>query len=273
MTDHYFENDFIKLHYYKFGNGPQHMLCFHGFGMHGKQFRVLEEKLGQHYTFWGFDLPFHKQTILKDQSLATIKKGYTKQQLTEVVLAFCEHEQIESFSVIGYSMGTHFATILAEEIPERINEYIVAAPSSINPGTLVRFFGKNKIGNKILEKLILNGKATLNLLRLLKKVGFIDSEVKAILYNEVATPELRFSVYSCFTALRNLETDENKLIQSLQKHHIKSIFIFGERDRNYLPAIGRAFFKKYKPTEIIVLNENHDMINKNFAAKLTDVLL
>ena len=246
---------------------------FMALGCMESSFGYWKKKLGQHYTFWGFDLPFHKQTILKDQSLATIKKGYTKQQLTEVVLAFCEHEQIESFSVIGYSMGTHYATILVEEIPERINEYIVAAPSSINPGALVRFFGKNKVGNKILEKLILNGKATLNLLRLLKKLGVIDSEIKAILYNEVATPELRFSVYGCFTALRNLETDENKLIQSLQKYHIKSIFIFGERDRNYLPAIGRAFFKKYRPTEIIVLNENHDMINQNFATKLTDVLL
>ncbi|MES2651828.1 MAG: alpha/beta hydrolase [Bacteroidota bacterium] len=273
MTDYYFENDFIKLHYYKFGNGPQHMLCFHGFGMHGKQFKVLEEKLGHKYTFWGFDLPFHKQTALKDQTLATIKKGFTKKQLTDVILAFCAHENIQSFSVIGYSMGTHYATILAEEMPEAINEYIVAAPSSLNPGALIRFFGKNKIGNKILEKLILNEKATLNLLRLFKKLRLIDTEVRDILYNEVATPELRFSMYGCFTALRNLETDENKLIQSLQAYPIKSIFIFGKRDKNYHYSIGEKFFKKYTPTEIIILDENHEMINQNFASRLTDVLL
>lgn len=273
MTDHYFENDFIKLHYYKFGNGPKHMLCFHGFGMHGKQFRVLEEKLGHEYTFWGFDLPFHKQTVLKDQSLPTIKKGYTKQQLTDVVRAFCKHEHITSFSVIGYSMGSHFATILVEEMPEAIHEYIVAAPTSLNPGALIRFFGTNKVGNKILEKLTLNGKATLGLLNLLNKLRVIDNEVRAILYNEVATPKLRYSLYACFTSLRKLETDEDKLIQSLQDFNIKSIFIFGKRDRNYLPAIGNAFFKKYTPTEIVVLDENHEMINKNFASRLTDLLL
>lgn len=273
MTDHYFENSFIKLHYYKFGTGAAHMLCFHGFGMHGKQFRVLEEKLGDKYTFWGFDLPFHKQTVLKDQTLPTIKKGYTKNQLTEVVRAFCKHENITSFSVIGYSMGAHFATILVEEMPETINEYIVAAPSSLNPGALIRFFGKNKVGNKILEKLILNEKATFNLLRLFKKLRFIDTEVRNILYNEVATPELRFSLYGCFTSLRNLETDENKLIQSLKAYQIKSIFIFGKRDKNYGPAIGKAFFKKYSPTEIIILDENHEMINQNFASRLAPLLL
>lgn len=272
MTDHYFENDFIKLHYYKFGNGPKNMLCFHGFGMHGKQFKVLEDKLGHLYTFWGFDLPFHKQTVLKDQSIPTIKKGYTKTQLTNTIVAFCAHEHITSFSVIGYSMGTHFATILVEEIPERVNEYIVAAPSSLNPGRLIRFFSKNKIGNKILEKLILNGKATISLLNLFKKLRFIDAEVRTILYNEVATPELRLAMYGCFTSLRRLETNEDKLIQSLNAYHIKSIFIFGKRDRNYLPTIGKAFFKKYKPTEVIILDENHEMINKNFAAKLADLL-
>ena len=56
MTDHYFENDLVNLHYYKFGNGPKSMLCFHGYGMHGKQFKILETTLGSKYTFFGFDL-------------------------------------------------------------------------------------------------------------------------------------------------------------------------------------------------------------------------
>jgi pimeloyl-ACP methyl ester carboxylesterase len=273
MTDHYFENSFVKLHYYKFGTGPNQMLCFHGFGMHGKQFRVLEEKLGHKYTFWGFDLLFHKQTVLKDSSLETIKKGITKKQLAEVIHAFCEHEQITTFSVIGYSMGTHYATGLIEEMPERIREYIVAAPSSLHPGTIIRFFGKNKIGNKILEKVILSEKAALNLLSLFKRLRLIDEVVRNILFKEVNTKALRFALYASFTSLRRFETDEDKLIHALKTYHIKSIFIFGKRDRNYLPAIGKAFFKKYTPTEVIILDENHEMINQNFASRLAALLL
>lgn len=272
MTNHFFENSFIKLHYYKFGTGTTNMLCFHGFGMHGKQFKILEEKLGHKYTFWGFDLLFHKQTILKDSSLDTIKKGVTKKQLADVVNAFCEYERITSFSVIGYSMGTHYATGVVEEMPERVKEYIVAAPSSLNPGGIIRFFGKNKIGNKILEKLILNEKATLNLLSLFKRLRIIDASVTDILYKEVSTPELRFALYASFTSLKRFETNEDRLINGLKTHQIKSIFIFGKRDKNYLPTIGDEFFKKYKPTEIIILDETHEMINQNFATRLADLL-
>jgi len=273
MTDHYFENSFIKLHYYKFGKGAEHMLCFHGFGMHGKQFRILEEKLGHKYTFWGFDLLFHKETSIKDQCLPTIKKGLTKKQLADVFTEFCLHQHIDQFSVIGYSMGTHYATVLAEEMPERIKEYIVAAPSSVEPGAIIRFFSENRLGNKIIEKLILSEKATLNLLSLFKRLRLIDSVVRDILFKEVNTPELRFAIYACLTYLRPLETDENKLIHALTTHQIKSIFIFGKKDKNYLPSIGDAFFKKYTPTKIVILDENHEMINPAFASTLADLLL
>jgi pimeloyl-ACP methyl ester carboxylesterase len=157
MTSHYFENSLVKLHYYKYGNGPNAMLCFHGYGMHGKQFRILEEKLGAKYTFYGFDLFFHKETKLVDQSLEHIKRGISKIELAEFFMQFCAHEHIGKFSVIGYSMGTHYATAIAEQLAHRINEYIVAAPSALNPGVLIRFFSTNKIGNKILEKLAHRG--------------------------------------------------------------------------------------------------------------------
>jgi pimeloyl-ACP methyl ester carboxylesterase len=268
MTGNYFENQFVKLHYYKFGTGTKHMLCFHGFGMHGEQFKLVVEQLGHQYTFWGFDLFFHKGTQLKDQSLTTIKKGLQKKELASMIAAFCKHEGIESFSVIGYSMGSHYATAIVEELPLMINEYIIAAPSSINPGAMIRFFGKNKAGNKLLEKLMLSEKAMINIISFCKLLRLIDAKGRDILHKEVVTYELRFALYACFTYLRLLETDEEKLIQLLTAHKIKSIFIFGRYDKMYLPAIGKAFFAKYKHGEVLVLDENHEMINQNFANQL-----
>lgn len=272
MTSHFFENGFVKLHYYKFGNGPRPMLCFHGFGMHGRQFRLMEEQLGGSYTFFGFDLFFHKETVLKDQSLQTVKAGLQKRQLAALVEEFCKHEGIERFSVIGYSMGTHYATAIAEELPERIDAYIIAAPSSIEPGRLVRFFGRNTIGNKLLERLMLSKRATTNLIRLFRKLRFIDEAGQNILYNEVGTPELRFALYACFTYLRYLETDEPRLIRALTTYRIKSIFIFGRYDKMYLPAIGKSFFSRYNTGKVLILDENHEMINRNFVSHIANLL-
>ena len=273
MTDHYFENDLVNLHYYKFGNGPKSMLCFHGYGMHGKQFKILESSLGSKYTFYGFDLFFHKETKLQDQSLQAVKKGITRKELAELIADFCKHEGIERFSVIGYSMGTHYATIVVEELATMVDEYIVASPSCLNPGRLIPFFSKNKTGNKILEKLALNKTALTGMLKLFRQLRFINKEDYKILYSEIGTAELRFNFYACFTYLRFLETDEHRLLKVIDEQNIKSIFIFGKRDKSFPPGIGDTFIAKLKQAEIIILDEGHEMIKRSFATSLSDLLL
>lgn len=273
MTQHYFENDLVNLHYYKFGEGSQPMLCFHGYGMHGKQFKPLEPALGSKYTFYGFDLFFHKETKLKDQSVPVIKKGITKAKLAGLIADFCEYERIDRFSVIGYSMGTHYATIIAEELGPRIDEFIIAAPSSLRPGPLITFFGKYKVGNKILEKLALNATILVSLLKTFKRLRLIDDEAYKILYNEIGTAELRFNLYASFVYLRFLETDEPLLIRVLNEQNIKSIFIFGKRDKSFPPGIGDKLIAQLKQVDVVLLNEGHEMIKRDFVHALAERLL
>jgi pimeloyl-ACP methyl ester carboxylesterase len=272
MTEHYFENDLVSLHYYKYGSGPNAMLCFHGYGMHGKQFKILETELGSKYTFYGFDLFFHKETKLKDQSLSNVKKGISKKELAALISAFCKYEGIGRFSVIGYSMGTHFATIIVEELGALVDAYIVAAPSCLNPGSLIPFFSKNRAGNKILEKLVLNEKRLTGLLKLFKRLKIIDNDAYKILYNEIGTSELRFNFYASFTYLRFLETNQSRLLASLEEQNIKSIFIFGKRDKAFPPQIGDSFISSIKNAEVVILNEGHEMIKRDFARALTGLL-
>jgi pimeloyl-ACP methyl ester carboxylesterase len=273
MTDHYFENDLVNLHYYKFGNGPYNMLCFHGYGMHGKQFKILESALGSKYTFYGFDLFFHKETKLKDQSLTAVKKGISKQAFAALITEFCIHQNIEQFSVIGYSMGTHYATIVVEELAPMVKEYVVAAPSCIKPGALITFFSKRKAGNKILEKLALSDTKLTGLLKLLKRFKVLDEEAYKILHSEISTAGLRFNFYASFVYLRFFETDQPRLLKLIEEHNIKSIFIFGKKDKAFPPGIGNAFIAKLKQAEVVILDEGHEMIKKKFAAVLTDLLL
>jgi pimeloyl-ACP methyl ester carboxylesterase len=273
LTSHYFENNLVKLHYYKYGNGPKTMLCFHGYGMHGRQFKVLEPILGHKYTFIGFDLFFHERTILHDQSVETIKKRITKLKFAALITEFCEYAHIGRFSVIGYSMGSHYATALVEEMGSRVDEYIIAAPSSINPGILTRFFGKYKLGNKLLEKLTKSENALRNIFNFFKWMGVIDKTGRKILQKEIGTAQLRFNLYACFIYLRLFETNEPQLIKVLMQQNIRSIFIFGKRDKMYPPGIGKAFFAKFKQAEVIVLDEDHEMIKPAFVSSLAGLLV
>lgn len=274
MTEHYFENSFIRLHYYRFGEGSHNMLCFHGYGMHGRQFKILEgTALASAYTFYGFDLFFHKETKLKDENLERVKAGISKQNFANLIADFCRSENIDRFSVMGYSMGTHYATVLAEELGDRIDRFVAASPSCLRPGSLVRFFSKSSIGNKMLEKLALSEKGLSNMLKLSHRLNLVDDVGYDILSREIATSELRFSFYACFTYLRFFGTDEQRLIASLNGNGIKSIFIFGKRDRMYPPGIGKKLIARLNDVKVIVLDETHEMINRDFVSALSAVLL
>ncbi len=269
MTNHYFENKLVKMHYYQFGNGKKAMLCFHGYGMHGKQFRHLEELFGNEYTFYGFDLFFHKETKLQDESIENVKNGISKEGLAEFFLDFCQSKNIVKFSVLAYSMGSFYACTLAEEVPERINEFIIAAPASLKPGRIITFLSNNSFGNRVLERLALSNNGMTNSLAFLKRINVIDQKAHEILFREIATPELRFAFFACATYLRFLKLDAEKFVEQLNKHQIKSIFIFGERDRSYPAKIGQTIIPKIKLAKQLVIDENHDMVNKNFAKQLS----
>ncbi|WP_442794328.1 alpha/beta fold hydrolase [Pelobium manganitolerans] len=272
MTSHFYQHPLVKLHYYKFGNGPKAMLCFHGYGMHGRQFTLLEESLGQQYTFYGFDLFFHKQTVLQNTELEHVKNGISKADLAQLFVDFCREQGIERFSLLSYSMGSFYAATLAEKIPEKIECYITAAPSNLKPGRIITFLSANKIGNKLLERLALSDKAMIRLLELLKKGKIIDKKAHEILFREIATPELRFSFFACATYLRFLKTDLPLFIRQLNKHDIPSIFIFGKRDKSYPASIGKGIIPKIEHAKQVLLDENHDLVKQNFAQTLTNLL-
>lgn len=272
MTSHFYENELVNMHYYKFGSGSKAMLCFHGNGMHGKQFKILEDKLGHVYTFYGFDLFFHKETVLKQQSLSNIKKGISKKDLSNIFIDFCTVHEIEDFSLLSYSMGSHYAATLVEEVPQRIKEFITAAPSVLKPGWIVTFLSAKKLGNKLLEKLALSENGMIGLLKIIKKIKIIDGKTYGILYKEIATHELRFAYYANFTYLKKLKLNGSKFITNLNEHQIKCIFIFGDRDKNYPVKIGEKLIPKIKGAKQLVLDENHEMINANFCAQLTKLL-
>ena len=100
----------------------------------------------------------------------------------------------------------------------------------------------------------------------------MDDTGYQILFKEVNTPELRFNLYACFAYLRFLETDEPRLIEIITKQNIKSVFIFGKHDKIF-PLSNKSFFKKLKQARVVIMEEGHEMVNKNLIPVLSDVLL
>jgi pimeloyl-ACP methyl ester carboxylesterase len=272
MTSHFFNHPLVDLHYYRFGHGPKAMLCFHGYGMHGRQFTVLEEKLGSEYTFYGFDLFFHCRTTLKNQSLNHIKEPINKADFAALITDFCAHEGIDRFSVIAYSMGTHYASVLTELKAAKIDHLLMLAPSFLRIFLAFKLLAKNRLANFTFYRLFMSKNAIKVALKIGNKLRLIEDKNYRILCSEMATPEMRFAFYANVTYLRYLETKPSALAVILNAHQVKSHFIFGKRDRIYHSALADGLIAQLDKSTKTILDEDHDMVNHKLSEKIYPLL-
>ncbi len=268
MTAHFFDHPLVRLHYYKFGNGPKVMLCFHGYGMHGKQFSVMQEKFGNDYTFYGFDLFFHKETKLQDQSIKHLKKGISKVDFCKLMIDFCDEQEIDRFSVISYSLGTHYASVLAEKESKRIDHLFILAPAFLKILPVLKVFSKNTVANLAFRKLFLSEHGIRIALNLCKNTRIIDAKSHGILKKEMATAELRYAFYANVTYLRYLQTKGDDLVEALNLNNVKCHFIFGQRDKMYPQHLADHLISRLNFGSKTTLDEDHDMVNENLPSKL-----
>ncbi|TKB98987.1 alpha/beta fold hydrolase [Pedobacter cryophilus] len=110
----FFRSEIANFHYHQYGNGNKIMLAFHGFGMRGNQFKVLEESLGQHYKIYSFDLFFHGETELFDTSRKAVKQSINKALFAKEIIKFLRHLGImdQKFELLSYSIGSKLALSL-----------------------------------------------------------------------------------------------------------------------------------------------------------------
>lgn len=260
----FFSNEHIKLHYYEYGNGTDILLAFHGFGMRGTQFRVLESAFSSKYKIYSFDLFFHGQTELFDSSLSTVRKGLNPQEYGSYIRDFISTLDTDGkkISLLSYSMGSLMALSILESLPESIDSVFFIAPDGFKPNKLLQIGSRNLLINRFLYKMVFSPKTVNYLLDFILKLKYIDSSLHHILRNEFKTTETRLACYNSITYHAKLSFKQNKLAEILNRHEIKSFFYFGESDLLFPASIGTNFSKKLNSSIIEVLKGGHELVNE-----------
>src|SRR5271167_3262896 len=116
------------VHYHEYGTGTKPLLAFHGYGMTGKQFNVLEQSILCDYKIYGFDHFFHGKSRLDNwtekQILAGMPKAMARLYLEEWFKVYGR----QRISLIAYSIGANIALVLLEDYADLIDDVILMAP-------------------------------------------------------------------------------------------------------------------------------------------------
>lgn len=228
-------------HYHEYGSGSKPLLAFHGYGMTGKQFHVLEQSVLKEYRVYGFDHFFHGESTLTGWTEEQITAGMPKAMVKMYVEEWFKQYGRQRFSVMGYSIGANLALILVEEYADLVDDIILMAPDGLSVYKGFHFLTHKPAGRLFFKTVTKSKWLAPSVIKGLKKAGFIDDCLFDIAYNEINTEQKRQDVYFTLNLIRLLKPDTTKVAQLINQYHINCRFIFG-KDDNLFPKSGASPF-------------------------------
>jgi pimeloyl-ACP methyl ester carboxylesterase len=247
------------LHFRKYGRGANVLLCFHGFGQDHDVYRVLEDRFGEKYTLFSFDLFYHGQSFWHEKT-----KPLSIEDWTEIITQFLIEQRIERFSLVGYSMGARFALATFNGFPKRIEQLILLAPDGIRKHFTYRLMTSFLITRRILRYIVINPKPYQSLLALLLRLRIVDKGVLKFSETQMQTRAMRRRVYYSWTMFRKLYVPINKTLSNIEDHATKVELVMGAYDRvvdlSDITPVARRF-----PASIVVLPVGHTGLLKAWA--------
>ncbi|AZI33039.1 alpha/beta fold hydrolase [Kaistella carnis] len=99
------------LHYEKSGQGKEHLVLLHGFMENLTIWEEMTPQLSAHFTLIKIDLPGHGKSKV-------YKEVHTMELMAEEVKKVTDSLQLNSFHLLGHSMGGYTTLAFAEKFPE-----------------------------------------------------------------------------------------------------------------------------------------------------------
>jgi len=232
------------VHFHEYGTGAKPLLAFHGYGMTGKQFHVLERSVLKDYHVYGFDHFFHHESRLDNWTEQQILTGMPRAMVRQYVEEWFKLHGRQRFSVMAYSIGANIGLILVEEFPDLIDEVILMAPDGLSVFKGFYFLQHRPFGRWLFNRLTKSKWMAVALLKNLLRVGFIDQSLFKIAYSEIDTPKKRLDVYYTLNLLRTLVPDTEKIAGLINHYQIKCVLIFGEDDNLFTYQSAQPFINQ-----------------------------
>jgi pimeloyl-ACP methyl ester carboxylesterase len=252
-----------RLSYIKAGTGPEVILLFHGYGQDHAVFISYAERLTESHTLYMIDLFFHGKSTWDNNEQPLEKSEWKK-----LIGGILTENQIDSFSVLGFSMGGKFAMATLEAFPDRVKEIILLAPDGIKTSYWYSL-ATYPIGlRKVFRSMISNHKRFLNIASGAKRLGMIDKGVLRFVETQMDSEEKRKRVYYSWVVFRHLKFDLDNIVALINSHHIKLRLFVGRHDKIITAANMQRLISEVQGAQFEVVEAGHN----NLIHKVIDYL-
>jgi pimeloyl-ACP methyl ester carboxylesterase len=229
-----------EIEYFEYGYGSKIVFAFHGFNNHAEDFKPLADLIEKNYKVIAINLFFHGESRIQNNF---VEEGFSVDDLQTLFNHFSKIYPSEKYTLIGYSLGGRIVLKLFEIIPERIEKIVLLAPDGIKISPVYRLLTQNKVGQKLLKRVIEKPSFFFALAKFLKSTRLISDKKYAFGINNFDTRKKREKVYQVWMIFRDIISKTENLKAIIKKYKIPVHLFFGKQDKVIPSSIGINFQK------------------------------
>jgi len=263
---HFFEFEKSKIHYSKIGSGAKSLLAFHGFGQDHSAFDEVAKQLTERYTIYSFDLFYHGKSHWKEGHPEMSKSIWG-----DILKAFIKHHDIDTFSVICFSMGGKFALTSMQTIPEKIDKVIMIAPDGIQTSMWYNLATYPIIFQDYFRSMIVRPARFYFILKMMRKLKLVDKGILRFAQSQMNSTKKRRRVYYSWVVFKSLTFDMNKIALITNANQIGLTMILGTYDKIITRKGMQKLLNKLDHHQLEMVESGHNDLIRNLA-KETDLV-
>ena len=247
----------------RFGQGPEAVVCFHGYGESSRSFAFLDKHAGNQYSFYTIDLPYHGDTVWNESA-------FSESDLLEIIDRICPSTR---FTVLGFSLGGRVGLSLFETRPANINRVVLLAPDGLKVNFWYWLATQTMAGKSLFRFTMKNPGWFFGLLRLFNFFGIVNASVFKFVRYYIGDPPLRELLYHRWISLRKLRPDLNQVKRLATEFKTPFTLVYGKHDRIILPVVGRRFRKGIEAyCEVTEIASGHQVLHEKHVRDILHAL-
>lgn len=255
-----------RLFYEKTGSGKKVLLLFHGFGQDHSIFGEITSTLSSTFTFYSFDLFYHGKSVWHEND-----RPLSAEDLKGFMQQFLAKEEINKFSMLGYSIGCRILTGVLHSFADRIENLILVAPEGITTNFWYSVATSSPISRTFFQKMIDRPGIFTSLAGMARMTGIINPKLIRFSQLQMNSVERRKMVFHTWMVFRKLKFGINELTDRINSNKVNVFLFVGKNDPIIQTRDLKDFINKVKDITVKTIDAGHNRILKSLPAELSQL--
>jgi len=260
QKQHYTANQ-LSIDYLLYGNGPEVMLAFHGFGRQPEDFAIFAQLLKPGQQLISAHLFQHGKSHFPEERIPD--NPLQKTEFAAFIIGFLKSLNIQKIHLLGYSLGGKVCMCLFEKIPERILSLNLIAPDGLKINPVYRISSQTSVGRVLYRAILHYPRPFFQAANLAHWSGIISRQVHRFVNHHMDTFAKRKQVYDTWLIYRDFNPDLPKIRELADSLKTPVLLILGRYDRIIPPEHAMRLCKNWREDSVHILDSGHLLLTQS----------